>query len=363
MDMRTSGSDAYQKQATSRKQMAMREILNIRGARLPDADGEEAKHLFDEVTGQLDETQRRDFNSMIENGTLGSNPYITVTIEGTGAVSARNLNVKLLEVEPRYMRAVIKALRRDFPGKYSTCLRFVTVNGDKKKVGNIVLDRFAPTDGIVPDSFFNLQANSQAIGTKEFVDWLDSELSGAEELQALASSSGASSSNAPLLPPPDSSTTPDADMLLLPAPPGGDAGEGSSDADAAAEAERRRIENDRMWDEAIRDAEREREESQQQQARPVVSDSDDDSDDEPADAALPSEGMDTTEALADEQKAIEEADLYIMAMRNTRVPELDSDTLECILRMYDPGFLRSPMAACGGPIRPMPLPDFELEVA
>jgi len=68
-------------------------------------------------------------------------------------------------------------------------------------------------------------------------------------------------------------------------------------------------------------------------------------------------------ALADEQKAVDEADLYIMAMKNTCVPELDSNTLESTLRMYDPGFLRSPMAACGGPIRPKPLPDFELEVA
>ena len=363
LDMRSSGSDAYQKQSTSRKQMALLELLNVRGARLPNADDEESKHLFDAVTGQLDETQRKDFNSMIENGTLGANPYITVTIEGDGAVAARNLNVKLLEVEPRYMKAVIKALRRDFPGKYSTCLRFVTVNGDLKKVGNIVVDKFAPTDGVVPDTFFNLKSNRQAIGSSEFVDWLDSELSNAQQLQALASSSGASSSNAPLLPPPDSSTTSDVDMLPLPAPPSGDADGGASDAEAAAEAERRRLENDRMWDEAIRDAERT---DPQQQGRFVLSDdddSDDDSDGEPADAALPSEGMDTTEALADEQKAIEEADLYIMAMRNTRVAELDSNTLECILRMYDPGLLRSPMAACGGPIRPMPLPDFELEVA
>jgi hypothetical protein len=362
LDMRSSGRNAYQKQSTSRKQAALIELLNIRGAKLPNADDEESKHLFDEVTGQLDETQRKDFNSMIENGTLGSNPFITVTIEGVGAVGPKNLNVKLLEVEPQYMRAVIKALRRDFPGKYSTCLRYVTVNGSRKKVGNIILDRFAPTDGILPDTDFNLKANQTAIGTKEFVEWLDSELSSAQQLEALASSSGASSSNAPLLPPPDASTTSDVDMLPLPAPPSGDASEGPSDADAAAEAERRRIENDRMWDEAIQEADREAAE-RQPQGNPVMSDSDDSDDDEPAEAALPPEGMDTTEALADEQKAIDEADLYIMAMRNTRVPELDSNTLECILRMYDPGFLRSPMAACGGPIQPMPLPDFELEVA
>lgn len=297
------GWQAYELKDTGRKSMANLQLLDIRGDTLPDAEDASRMALFDVVNGQMNETQQM----ALENGTLGSNHHITVTIEGDGAVAARQLTVNLLEVEPRYMRAVIKALRHNFPGQYSTCLHFATVNGDTKTVGTIVSDRSPPTYSIVPDTYFNLQRKSQAIGTPKFVEWLNDELSGAEKLQALASSSGASSSDAPLLPP-------DADMLPLPAPPGGDAGEGSSD-------------------------------------------------DEPTYTALPSDHMNTEEALADEQKAIEEADLYIMAMRNTRVPELHSDTLECILRMYDPGFLRSPMAACGGPIRPMPLPDFELEVA
>ena len=270
-------------QGPHHKAEAELQIQNIKGAMPRSPDDETRRTMYDAVNEQ----RREHATATLADGTLCSNPWINVTIEGDGGEEQKELNVKLLDIEPRHMTAVIKSLRRAFPGKYSTCLRYVAVNGEKKVVGSIVEHGVQTTDGIVPNTLKNLTNDSRAYGETAFVTWLRSELEGEKQLTALA--------------------------------------------------------HDRQHKE---------------QPLTVYEGSDSGSD---SGSDYGSGAMDTTEALAGEDESVEELLRYIVAMRNTRVPELGSVTLECTLRMYDPGLLRSPMAACGRPIRPMPLPDFELE--
>lgn len=357
IDEASSSSSSYQTDSTSRSQQANLLLLNAKS--LPSPEDQLRKKAFDATTEMASNQQN------LLNTTMGSNPFITITLQADGAVAPMQLTRRLFDIEPRHMRLAIKALKHKYPGMYSTCMRYVSVNGSGQEVGTIVKNSLQPPTDVRTGSMYALSAQSKYVGTKEFEDWLSAEVERAQGLQALAAPSrGAPSSYAPPLPlPPGFPSDSDADMLPLPAPSTANDGAGPSqpDATSAEEAEQQRRAYESMWEEAMREAEQEP--AVPQPVR-VLSDSDDsdDSDAEPANADPP-QSMDTTAAIEDERQAVEEADLYVTAMINTPIPELDSDTMNTILRMYDPGPLRCPTSYCGAPIRPMPLPDFEVEVA
>ena len=309
------------------------------------------KAELEEAARKIQQTQVKDeLNDMVLGSSIGSsgdfdledltNPMVEIVV-ARSQIASESMRFRIRSLidnppSPEAMNEILLAMRDKYSGQFATAIKVVEVASsdglEEARVGTIVRLGQPYDKDIDEDSVTAIVQGSAQVYDKEFGKWLEGETKRQSSMRQLV----VASSNAPLalpqrpvpgLPPPQSGQPQNPALALTDQSRGGrpdvpmnvddDAG-----ADAGADAD--------------------------------------------AEAATDDE-LRTQDMLASadesDRKLLANADIYIRAIENTPAPSVEAAVMHAIMSMYDPGPLRPPVTVGGCLIRPLPLPDIEIEVA